>query len=185
MNWSENYKRESKVKVSEIAQYIYDTVKMDDVIKVYCPEREPLHNRISCPFHNGHDRNLSYSHQFYRCFVCGAAGDSVSFVKDLLKLSTRLDAMKRLNQDLMLNLPLGKVDAQFSYEAQRRRKEAEEREARKKAKLDEYHKLLDKWIELDRIKRECNPMSDEYANAVKRIYYVEYLLDGFDLKSGE
>lgn len=41
-----------------------------------------------CPFHNDHDPSLSISpeKQIYKCFVCGAGGDAISFVKEMEKV---------------------------------------------------------------------------------------------------
>ena len=178
MEWRAEYKPERKASWEDIAQAIHDTVTMDEVIKVYAPNPAPRKHRIPCPIHHGQDFNLSFTPRGYRCFVCGAAGDVIAFVKDCLGLSTRADAMRRINQDLMLRLPLdGCVDAGFSEEAQRRRKQAEAEERAKQEWEDIYHRWLDEWIELDKIRRTAEPMSDEWVDAVKRIDYIGYLLD--------
>ena len=184
MDWSKEYKRERQVTIEDVAEYIHDTVSMENVIKLYCHELTPRHRRIPCPFHNGKDRNLSFGENYYKCFVCGAAGDVVSFVKELLGLSTRLDAMKRLNRDLGLHLPLGETDERFSAEAERRRAEASAKRSAEQKKLDDYHRLLDEWIELDKTIRSSEPMSDEWAYAKKRIDAVAYALDQIAIEKG-
>ena len=179
MDWSKGYKRESKASWDNIAEAIHDTVTMGEIVKVYAPSPPPRHNRIPCPFHNGKDYNLSFMPHGYKCFVCGATGDAIAFVKDLLGLSTRADAMRRINQDLGLRLPLdGEVDARFSETAINRRKEAQERERIRQEWWAQYHALMDEWIECDKVKRTAEPMSDEWCNAVKRLEYIGYLLDG-------
>lgn len=42
-----------------------------------------------CPFHNDHSPSMSISRekQIFRCFVCGATGNVITFVKDYLKVS--------------------------------------------------------------------------------------------------
>ncbi len=178
MDWIKEYKRESKASWDDIAQAIHDTVTMDEIVKVYAPNPPPRHNRIPCPFHNGKDYNLSLMPHGYKCFVCGASGDAISFVKDLLSLSTRGDAMRRINQDFGLHLPLdGEVSQQASEEFDRRRREARERERIRQEWWTQYHALMDEWIECDKIKRTADPMSDKWCNAVKRLEYVGYRLD--------
>ena len=179
MDWSKEYKREHKASWEDIAQAIHDTVTMDEIVKTYVPSPPPRHNRIPCPFHNGRDYNLSLMPHGYRCFVCGAAGDAIAFVKDLLGLSTRADAMRRINQDFGLHLPLdGNVDASFSEAALNRRREAQERERIRQVWWDKYDTLMDEWTKYDKIKMSAEPMSNEWCNAVKRLEYIGYVLDG-------
>lgn len=179
MEWSKGYKRERKASWEDIADAIRDTVTMGEIVKVYAPSPPPRHNRIPCPIHHGKDYNLSFTPHGYRCFVCGAAGDAIGFVKDVLGLSTRSDAMRRINQDLGLRLPLdGDVDAGFNAETERRRKEAQERERIRQEWWTQYHAWMDEWIECDKVVRTAEPLSDEWCTAVKRLEYLGYLLDG-------
>ncbi len=62
-----------------------------------------------CPFHDDHSPSMSISpdKQIYRCFVCGANGNVITFVKDYLKVSflEALDILsKRANLNLKLNI---------------------------------------------------------------------------------
>ena len=177
MDWKSAYKREQKVSIEDIAETIRATVPMRDAIAFYCPELSPRHNRIPCPIHNGEDYNFSFGDNWYKCYVCGAAGDVISFVKESQGAPTRLDAIKRINNDFMLHLPLrGEADTQFSEVAYKRRKEAEARKAAKQAWEDQYHEYLDEWIECDKVKRSAEPLSDEWCDAAKRMEYLDYLL---------
>ena len=179
MDWSKGYKRENRATLDEIADAIRATVPMLHAIEFYYPELNPRHNRIPCPIHNGKDYNFAFGTDWYKCYVCGAAGDVISFVKESQGAPTRLDAIKRINNDFMLHLPLrGEVDAQFSETAINRRKEAQERERIRQEWWTQYHALMDEWIECDKVKRTAEPMSDEWCNAVKRLEYIGYVLDG-------
>lgn len=178
MDWSKTYRPEKRVTVEDVAEHIRDTVKMIHVIDLYYPELRPRHNRIPCPLHDGKDYNFSFGDSWYKCFVCGGAGDVISFVKETQHLATRYDAMKRLNQDLGLHLPLGgDVDAGFSAEAERKRKLAQEQERIAREWEEEYHRLLDEWIKADKTIHTAEPMSDEWISAKKRIDYISFLLD--------
>ena len=176
--WASAYRPERKAEWGDIAQAIRDTVTMGELIAMYCPGLSPRQSRCPCPIHNGKDYNFSFTPHGYKCFVCGASGDVISFVKEVCELSTRRDAMKRINEDLRLGLPIdAPVSATFSIQAQKRREEAERKQAEIDAWWAEYYRLTDEWIRLDIVKRNADPNSDEYADAVKRIDKVSYELD--------
>lgn len=178
MEWNRTFRPERKADWGDIADSIRSSVTMDDVIRYYTPDIRTRNHRCPCPFHNGKDYNFSYTRNWYKCFVCGVSGDVITYVKDIRDMSTRVDAMKRINADLHLNLPIdGNVSeeegARFAaLRAERERKEKEEAEW-----LDTYHRLMDEWVSLDREKRTADPSSDEYADAVKRIDIVGHQLD--------
>lgn len=178
--WSKGYRPERTASWDDIAQTIHDSVTMDEVLSVYCPEIPRRHGRCPCPIHNGTDYNFSYSKLGYKCFVCGASGDVIGFVKDLLRLATRPDAMRRMNADLHLNIPMcgETISAETSAEMDRRRRKAESREAMRTAWWNLYHHYTDEWIECDKAKRTADPNSEEYATAVKRIDYLNYCING-------
>lgn len=176
MNWTFNEER--KADWADIAATIHDVVTMDEVLHIYAPQVHTRNHRCPCPFHNGKDYNFSYTRSGYKCFVCGASGDVISFVKEIQGYPTRSDAMKRINADLRLGLPVdGNVSAELSADLAKRRAERERREKAEAEWWGRYHALLDEWIRLDVVKRTADPTSDEYAEAVKRIDRVGYLLD--------
>lgn len=104
MDWSKGFKPERKTNWDDVANAIHDTVTMQEVVAKYAPTLRPRYNRIPCPIHHGKDYNFSYSKHGYKCFVCGASGDVITFVKDTQGYSTRVDAMKRIDQDFNLHL---------------------------------------------------------------------------------
>ena len=178
MNWKAGFLPERKADWGDIANSIRDSVTMEDVIHAYAPEVRTKNHRCPCPFHNGKDFNLSYTRSGYKCFVCGASGDVITFVKDIRDMPTRVDAMKRINADLRLNLPVdGSVSEEVGANFARRRAEREARERAHEEWCETYHALLDEWVELDKTKRTADPRSSAYAEAVKRIDYVAYRLD--------
>lgn len=179
MDWKQTYKPEREVKVdwNDIGNAIHDTVSMEDVLNVYAPHVPRRHHRCPCPIHNGKDYNFSYTQNGYKCFVCGASGDVISFVKEVCELATRSDAMKRINSDLNLRLPIDYEAGEiFRIVAQKRRQEAEKRQKTREEWNARYSELIAEYARLD-LGRMSDPLSDEYAEAVKRIDYVEYLLD--------
>lgn len=178
MDWTSAYTPERRAEWSDIAQAIRDAVTMDDVLSAYCPNTPRRNHRCPCPIHAGTDFNFSYTRDGYKCFVCGASGDVVALVKETCELSTRAEAMKRINADFRLNLPIGTaLNVEACAEIAKRRKEAEKKQKEVEAWRNRYHAILDEWIRLDFIRRTADPNSDEYADAVKRIDKVADDLD--------
>lgn len=178
MDWAKIYHRVQRADWGDIAQAIHDSVTMRDVIQMYTPDRTPRRNRIQCPIHNGHDYNFSFTPQGYKCFVCGASGDMITFVKEVCELSTRADAMKRINQDFNLRLPIDcDISVSESETLKARRKAAKEKEQKHQAWESGLKKLWDEWARLDRQKLFSPPGSDEWASAVKRMDVLSYQID--------
>ena len=182
MNWSEAYHRERKVTWDDIATAIHDLVTVEQVLRFYRPDLEIRHHRCACPIHNGRDPNFSFTETGFKCFVCGAGGDVIALVKEVCELSTRADAMKKINQDFNLRLPLGgEISETKSAELARKREEAE-RKRRKKAEWEErYQNTLNEWIELDNIITNTPWDSDEnilkICEAKEKRARVGYQLD--------
>lgn len=169
MDWAKEYHRERRMSWADIADAIHDAVTMDDVLDIYCPDVPRRGHRCPCPIHDGKDYNFSYTSQGYKCFVCGASGDTISFVKEVQKCSSRTDAMKRINADLHLGLPLDSaVSETQSAEIDRRRAE---RQKRQKAIDDWEKRYAEIQEELDRcdvIKMTAEPLSEEWSDACHR-----------------
>ena len=89
----------------DYAGIIKQAVPMPEVAERYTGQRI-VRNRIRCPMHNGTDRNMRIYPKSYYCWVCHAAGDQIQFVQSVLGLSFQ-DAMKRINEDFGLHLPIG------------------------------------------------------------------------------
>lgn len=91
--------------MTDYAGIIKSSVSMPEVVERYTGQRI-VRNRIRCPIHHGSDLNMRIYGKSYYCWVCHAAGDQIQFVQSVLGLSFQ-DAMKRLNDDFRLNLPIG------------------------------------------------------------------------------
>ena len=187
MNWTEKFKPERRASWEDIAEAIRDTVTMEDVIATYAPEylTRRSHGRIPCPIHHGKDLNFSYKDKGYTCFVCNEHGDVIKFVQTVCSLRDRLDAIKLINSDLHLNLPL---DREISYRENKaleeRRKAARERE-RKRAEWEAgYHALWDEWCRLDCQRMRCPVGSPEWVEAIKNISRVAWDIDCYPQEPG-
>ena len=64
------------------------------------------HNRCSCPFHNGQDRNMKLyeGNRGYYCFVCHKGGDCISLVRGVVPECSYVDAMWWINDQFKLGL---------------------------------------------------------------------------------
>ena len=178
MDWMREFTPERKADWGDIAAEVRESVAMDDVIRAYTPGITIRNRRCPCPFHNGKDFNFSFTRTGYKCFVCGASGDVISYAKDILGLRSRTDAIKQLNADFCLNLPInGTISAIQSADLALKRAEREKKEKAHAEWEENYHSLWAEWIACDNAKRTADPESSEYATAVKRIDYIAYLID--------
>ena len=178
MDWTKNYHPERKYGWDEIAQLIHDSVSMEEVLRAYCPSIKIHGNRCPCPLHDGKGLNFSFTLSGFKCFVCGASGDVIGFVKDYCGYTSRIDAMKRMNSDLCLRLPIGgNMSVEQDRAIRARVEQAKEDREKEEAWWAEYHRLLDEWIEYDKIRRNAVWESAEYEHAVKNIDRVSYELD--------
>ena len=177
MDWKTGFSPERKADWGDIAAEIREAVTMEDVLHAYAPSVQTRNHRCPCPIHNGKDMNFSFTRTGYKCFVCGASGDAIGFVQTMCGLS-RTDAMKRINADFRLNLPIScTVSAIQSADLALKRAEREKKEKAHAEWEETYHSLWAEWIECDKAKRTADPESETYANAVKRIDYIAYLID--------
>lgn len=117
--------------MTDYTEIIKRLVPMQDVAERYTGE--PIRfNRMRCPIHHGKDRNLRIYPKSYYCWVCHAHGDVIQFVMGVCGLSFQ-DAVKKLNADYDLHLPIG----QEQTEADRKRL------AELNRKIEEHRRLED------------------------------------------
>lgn len=169
---------------SNYADEIKARVPLLDLLHFY--GFHPQYNRMPCPFHNGKDRNMLVSNNFYKCFVCGESGDIFTFVQRYFGLDFNA-ACAKINDDFRLGLPIGKKLTRAEEnearlrEAERRRK-AEEKSQRQQALQDAYEKALAEYAACDTIMLRCAPISpatgfsDVFCWAAKNIDRAWYEL---------
>ena len=161
------YKRNRTATAEEVAETIHAGVTILDALRLYCPAAEIRHHRCPCPIHNGKDLNFSFTDQGYRCFVCGASGDVINLVKDVLGYSTRYAAMQRICEDFRLPVDFhAPIDEETSRKVNRLREEAERKRREKEEWEEQYHKALDEWIELDKVIMNTEWNSEENIRKV-------------------
>ena len=139
----------------------------------------PVFQRMPCPFHNGKDRNMLVSNNFYKCFVCGESGDVFTFVQRFFGLDFP-SACAKINDDFRLGLPIGKkLSPAEQTEADRRNAERRRKVEAKKRRMEElqtaYDDALEAFTACDVILMRCAPISpatgfsDAFCWAAKNI----------------
>lgn len=88
-----------------------------------------------CPFHRDKHPSMSFRAGRFRCWACGASGDSIDFTGRLLGLEP-MAAVERLNADFSLALPLHRKPTQAETQAALRRLE-----------ISKAHKQFEEWRE--------------------------------------
>ena len=77
----------------ELIDEIRNNNDIVDVIGSYLPLIQKGKNHFAvCPFHDDHSPSMSISRQkqIYRCFVCGATGNVITFVMNYEKICKKL-----------------------------------------------------------------------------------------------
>ena len=181
MDWSNSYKRIHRATWEEISQAIHDRVTMEDALAYYAPATIRRGHRCPCPIHHGKDLNFSYTPHGFKCFVCGVSGDVVTFVKEVCELSTRVDAMKRIDQDFNLHLIENgdlKVSADLLSRLNERAEQAKKLEEAQNAWDKQYANLTYYFAFLDKILMR----PDEYpvsviSKAKEKMAWIRWELD--------
>lgn len=178
-DWIKTYKPERRIEWSDVARSIRDMVTVEEALSVYCPETHIRNRRCPCPIHRGKDYNFSFTDKGYTCFVCGSSGDVIDLVKAVCELATRQDAMRQINRDMRLSLPLaGEVaTGKASEKLQMARAKAESKRKAIEAWNKRYNELYDEYAALIRRIKDENTDPYDRAAAEARLVTVNYLID--------
>lgn len=170
------------------ADEIKQRVSMIEMLRHYGIET----NRSSfcrCPFHQ--ERSASFkaypgTRGFY-CFGCHESGSVIDFVMKFFGLSFG-DAIKKINEDFSLGLPIGeKIDRRKQLEMNRqafiRKREMNAKKAERERLENDYWAAFDEWKRLDDNKQNYAPKTPEeplhplFVEALQKIEYAEYKLE--------
>ena len=142
-----------------------------------------------CPFHS--ERSASCKAypgtRGYYCFGCNQSGSVIDFVMKFFGLSF-VDAIKKINEDFSLGLPIGeKLDRRKQLEMNRqafmRKREVEAEKAELERLENAYWTAFDEWKMLDENKRkyapetQTEPLNQLFVEALKNISGAEYRLE--------
>ena len=106
---------------------IFDAVKIavpfPDVVRHYgySPNRAGF---MRCPFHTEKDASMKIYPDHFHCFGCGASGSAIDFVCRVYGVGP-LDAVKKINADFRLGLPVDREPDLAEMEEVKRAREAE------------------------------------------------------------
>lgn len=89
----------------EICDIVRNSVSAIDVGKALGLNVD-RHYRCSCPFHEGHDRNMKLydGNRGFYCFVCHKGGDCISLVTGVIQNCSYMDAAWWINDEFHLGL---------------------------------------------------------------------------------
>lgn len=151
---------------------IREAVSMPDLCQRYGLEIDRS-GYICCPFHNEKTPSLKVypGTKGYYCFGCGVGGDVIDFAQKYFNLSSRFDAVKKLNADFGLHVIRDKPNYRENLAAgkatfERRMREAKKQKERERAEK-EYWDLFDDWQHLrDIVKRRAPKTPDDDVDPV-------------------
>lgn len=139
-----------------------------------------------CPFHQDKHPSMSFRVGRFRCWACGAGGDSIDFTARLFGIEP-LAAVERLNADFNLSLPLHRQPTPEELQAARRRAEVvqahKDFEEWRKALISKLYRVC--FLAHDTLKgaADLEKLTPAEALAVRWQSYLEYLVDC--LESGD
>ena len=90
--------------MSEIFERVREAVSAKEAAEYYGLKIDRS-GRALCPFHNDRRPSMSFKNGYFRCWACGEHGDSIALAGKLLGLKP-IEAVRRLNADFRLNVPL-------------------------------------------------------------------------------
>lgn len=102
----------------DVFSIIKDRVTVSDVVEHYHAPIEG--HKTICPFHKDTKPSLMIpkNKDIFKCFACGAGGDSITFVSKLKKLSN-LEAARLINEDFSLGIDIPRSRFEHKYEAEK------------------------------------------------------------------
>ena len=145
------------------------------------------HNRCSCPFHNGKDRNMSLKNGMFHCFVCGEHGDIFSLIQGVTGMPF-IDSLKWVNSAFALGM---NIDSPVDEKRLKRAKNCLKRKEEQRAfaewleRMDyDLYLLMDSVLikleeqrDRNRPKRYGEEWSKEFCDAVELIPVVKEHID--------
>lgn len=115
---------------------------------------------ILCPFHADDSPSCKIypGNRGFHCFSCGANGDVTDFTEQYFSLS-HTDAIRKLNADFALNLPLDGYDKEAAErQLAARRREQEQQRAEEKRLRDRYWDLYDTLLGIEMVLKAFRPV---------------------------
>lgn len=145
-----------------------------------------------CVVHHEKTASMKLYDNKWHCFGCGAHGDIIDLVKALFSLDY-MGAVRKLNDDFALNLPLERQSTKQEREmsakqAWKARKEREASESEKHRLEDEYFAAMDEVIMYEKYLRLYKPteivseLHPLFVQALHGIEYAKHRLEEADIR---
>lgn len=160
-----------------IFEEVKEQLNIRQVIEHYGFKVNRAHQFV-CPFHNDHKPSASIKNDYFNCFVCGAAGDAITFTAKYLGLSN-LEAAKELVRVFGLNIDIStteerktqyiadrKIRTEVSKQSSLRDKFAKDKEIRAERKAFTDYRLRNEIRQAHRKKEE------EQGKEIQRVGFV-------------
>ena len=125
-----------------------------------------------CPFHEDRHPSLKLNEDFFYCFGCGASGDVIDFTARLFGISLK-DAAEKLAADFSINPRPPEQSEIPNCHAEPTR----DRERLCICVLREYLRYLRIWQLRYRPEKPGDPIHPRFAEAMRSLPTVNYLLD--------
>ena len=167
------------MQIALLAQAARDRVTMQEVVERYGAERPNARGYMRCPFHAEKTPSMRIYQDGYHCFGCGAHGDAVDYVAQVMGLTAR-DALEMINRDFGLGLACGGRLTPFertkaAREAQAHRDWRRALQMALDAAETVYLDALSEWLRLERNKDDYAPKA---AGEAWHPLFVEALQQG-------
>lgn len=126
---------------------------------------EAVKGFVLCPFHNDSSPSCKIypGNRGFHCFSCGASGDVLDFAQQYFSLS-KFDAVKKLNCDFGLHLPLYDYDREAAEKQFLEQRRKQEQKRRKQQQVTErYWALFDTLEGIELVLSTFKPISPDIA----------------------
>lgn len=162
----------------DYTESIKSSITMRQCVEHYGFEVNRAH-KILCPFHSDKNNSCHIYQSKYKCFACGSHGDVIDFVSNYFNVPF-IDAIKKINLDFSLGLPIDKQITdeerkEANRQAYKRRQEQKRRQSELKRLYTAYHAAYDWYAALDIImlwdapKGPYDEITPQYAYACQHI----------------
>lgn len=163
--------------MNNIFEEVKQQLTITQVIEHYGFKVNRAHKFV-CPFHNDHKPSASIKNDYFNCFVCGAAGDLITFAAKYLGISN-IEAAKELVRVFGLNIDINtseerkaqyiadrKIRTEVNKQSSLRDKFAKDKEIRAERKAFTDYRLRNEIRQAHRKKEE------EQERDIQRVGFV-------------
>lgn len=153
---------------------IYETVRSKVSLHIAAEKYGMIigkNSMVHCPFHDDRTPSMKLNKEYYYCFGCGAKGDVISLVSELLGLSAA-DAARRIADDFGIKTEKISINTRLNFY-----KEKQKRRDRCVRVLCDYNRILRKWMTDYAPKNADEKLHPKFAEACRMLEVTEYMAE--------